>query len=131
MLEGSGLRFDCDWIDQGEDALRENYHDVALVCLSDRTRAHLSPIGARDRAALSLLCSTGIPAVIIGPDSVKQLLEGTNLNWDWTFVPTEDLDPDHLIHGIHDALQDYVEVSECPASSHRYRAMVELESSGF
>jgi len=130
MLEGSGLKFTCDWIDHGEEALKENYHDVAVVSLGDRSRSHMNPICDRDRKALSLLCSMGIPAVIIGCDRARRLLEGISLNWDWTFVSERELDSDHLLHGIHDALQEYVTASGSPGSSHRFRAWVEMEDSG-
>ncbi len=131
MLEHSGLRFSCDWLEQEDDALRENYHDVALVYLGERSRAHLNPIGERERKAIGLLSSMGIPCVIIGPEAVGKLLEGVEMNWDWTFISDAELDSEHLLQGVHDALGNYLTGAHQPAACHRFKAWLELEDHGF
>ena len=124
MLGESGVPFDCDWVDRGEAALSQDYHDLAVVHLGNR---RFDPTAEPDRLELSMVSSMGIPAVVVGSRAALDSLRGLESGWDWTFVDEADLDSYELLSGMRNALNGYLEVADQPESCHRYAALHQIE----
>ena len=124
LLRESGVPFHCDWVDRGESALAQDYHDVALVHLGNR---RTDPHGEPDRVELSMVSSMGIPAVVVGSRASIDAIEGLEDGWDWQFVAEDDLDPYQLLSGMREALSGYLRVVESPHKCHRSVALHQIE----
>tara|TARA_R110002096_G_scaffold215310_15_gene403193 strand:- start:13122 stop:13616 length:495 start_codon:yes stop_codon:yes gene_type:complete len=128
ILEESGIPYCCDWVEGGEATLKQDYHDLAIVSLGDRSETHQDPMPEPTRDGLSLVGSTGIPTVILGSRACRDLLEEMQGTWDWDFVDQDEAsdDPYQLLRGMRSALNGYLKAVERPETCHRQRALTRI-----
>ena len=124
LLGESGVPFNCDWVDRGESALKQDYHDLAVVHLGNR---RYDPTAESDRVELSMVSSTGIPAVVVGTRAAFDSLHLLGEGWDWIFVEEDDLDSYELLNGMRTALAGYLRMTDRPETCHRSEALRQIE----